>query len=202
MTGSWLVTGSGGGGGGGGGAGAGGEFLGARWPGTTSSSSSGGCLVVSADLTSIIAFGSSQSASARSGLSEMSRDSLVYAPASSPSARMMTPVPAVARIMTLPLSFRSLRNFKSAFMSTQAAYSSVYIGLETVSSYRPSMSSGDSPTTSRTPCPLVTSSLNFCSACLPSTRLAASAAPSYMHSSAEPSRNRISPDASSVSRRT
>src|SRR6202158_925965 len=162
MTGSWLVTGSGGGGGGGGGAGAGGEFLGARWPGTTSSSSSGGCLVVSADLTSIIAFGSSQSASARSGLSEMSRDSLVYAPASSPSARMMTPVPAVARIITLPLSFRSLRNLSSAFMSTQAAYSSVYIGLETVSSYRPSIHSGGRATRSGTPWPLGQCALHLC----------------------------------------
>src|ERR1700680_3980401 len=139
MTGNWLVTGSGacgggGAGGGGGASGGGGAFLGARWPATTSSTSSGGCLVVSADLTSIIAAGSSQSASARSGLSEMSRDSLVYAPASSPSARMITPVPAADRIITLPLSLRSLRNFSSAFMSTHAAYSSVYIGLDTVSS--------------------------------------------------------------------
>src|ERR1700694_5330154 len=112
------------------------ELRGARCEATTSSTSSGGCLVMSADLTSIIAPGSSHSASARSGLSEMSRDSLVYAPASSPSARMMTPVPAADRIITLPLNLRSLRNLSSAFMSTQAAYSSVYIGLETVSSYR------------------------------------------------------------------
>ena len=76
---------------------------------------------MSADLTSIIAFGSSHSASARSGLSEMSRDSLVYAPASSPYERMITPVPDPARIMTLPLSFRSFRNLSSAFMSTHEA---------------------------------------------------------------------------------
>ena len=76
---------------------------------------------MSADLISIIAFGSSHSARARSGLSEMSRDSLVYAPASSPSARMITPVPAAERIMTLPLSFRSFRNLSSAFMSTHDA---------------------------------------------------------------------------------
>ena len=49
----------------------------ARWPPTISSTSSGGCLVASADLTSIMALGSSHRASARSGLSEMSRDSLV-----------------------------------------------------------------------------------------------------------------------------
>ena len=47
---------------------------------------------------------------------------------------MMTPVPAAARIITLPLSFRSLKKFNSAFMSTHAAYSSVYMGRETVSS--------------------------------------------------------------------
>src|SRR2546430_17257223 len=125
-----------GGGGGapvGGGGGAGFERA-ARWLATISSTSSGGWFVESADLTSIIAFGSSHSASARSGLSEMSRDSLVYAPASSPPARMMTPVPAPERIITLPLSFRSLKKFSRAFMSTQAAYSSVYIGRETVSS--------------------------------------------------------------------
>ena len=109
-------------------------FRGARCEATTSSTSSGGCLIVSADLTSIIAPGSSQSARARSGLSEMSRDSLVYAPASSPSERMITPVPAEDQIITLPLSLRSLRNLSRAFMSTHPAYSSVYIGLETVSS--------------------------------------------------------------------
>ena len=103
-------------------------------PLTTSSTSSGGCLVASADFTSIIALGSSQSASARSGLSEMSRDSLVYAPASSPCARMRTPVPAPERIITLPLSLRSLKKLSSAFMSTHPAYSSVYMGRETVSS--------------------------------------------------------------------
>ena len=47
---------------------------------------------------------------------------------------MMTPVPAPERINTLPLSLRSLRKLKSAFMSTHAAYSSVYIGRDTVSS--------------------------------------------------------------------
>src|SRR6266851_49619 len=127
MTGNCCVGGAGGGSG---------LLRGAdRWPGvTTSSTSSGGCLTVSADLTSIIAIGSSQSASARSGLSEMSRDSLVYAPARSPSDMMITPVPALERIMTLPLNFRSLRNLSRARISTQAAYSSVYIGFETVSS--------------------------------------------------------------------
>src|ERR1700676_4103766 len=117
------ATGSGAGGGGGGGA-AGAEDCEPRElrsPATISSTSSGGCLVASADLTSIIAAGSSQSASARSGLSEMSRDSLVYAPASSPSERMITPVPAADRIITLPLNFRSLRNLSSALMSTHAA---------------------------------------------------------------------------------
>src|SRR5712691_1467430 len=101
----------------------------------------GGCLLVSADLTSIIAFGSSHRASAWSGLSEISRDSLVYAPARSPCARMITPVPEPDRIITLPLNLRSLKKLRSARMSTQAAYSSVYIGRETVSSYRPSISS-------------------------------------------------------------
>src|SRR4029077_14805617 len=50
---------------------------GERWPATTSSTARGGCLVTSADFTSIIALGSSHRASARSALSEMSRDSLV-----------------------------------------------------------------------------------------------------------------------------
>src|SRR5216683_1693613 len=127
-----CCAGAAGGGGGGGGDGLRGAD---RWPEeTTSSTSRGGCLTVSADLTSIIADGSSQRASARSGLSEMSRDSLVYAPASSPSDMMITPVPALERIITLPLNFRSLKNLSRALISTQAAYSSVYMGFETVSS--------------------------------------------------------------------
>src|SRR4029077_9585622 len=82
MTGICEVAGSTGGGGGGGGGAACGATRGPRCPATISSMSSGVCVEVSADLISIIALGSSQRASARSGLSEMSLDSLVYAPAS------------------------------------------------------------------------------------------------------------------------
>ena len=52
---------------------------------------------------------------------DVARLARVRARRARPRTRMITPVPAADRIITLPLSLRSLRNLSSAFMSTQAA---------------------------------------------------------------------------------